>query len=235
MPGSHGRPANRKPKGKAVNQKDRTAPAAESPSTSPSPAATSRRPARASSADVLLRTLGRTLRRLYGWLLQILLWASVTMTLVAGIFYFLPRVTVDPPAPYDPANPTPVIFTIANTNIVPLRDVAPGIGICFIRGKNSVNMISEDKNCGNGPAKSILLFEPWHLKWLDVDEKHQLPIEEALKVGPREQIEDANITIVIAYTPWRMPSFWRNTKQFRFVTKKLSDGRIYWTPVPINR
>jgi len=46
---------------------------------------------------------------------------------------------------------------------------------------------------------------------------------------------DFTRTIAVVYTPWRMPWFWRPMKEFRFITKKLSDGKIYWVPTPLNR
>lgn len=93
---------------------------------------------------------------------------------------------------------------------------------------------TEKPDC-NGAAKSKLILESWQVKWLDIDEKYQIAIEDMLTSGGREQIENANITIAITYTPWRMPSIWRVTKEFRFVTKKRSDGKIYWLPIPLNR
>ena len=83
---------------------------------------------------------------------------------------------------------------------------------------------------------SKLVFGPWLVKWLDADEKYQIALEELIRIrGESRQIQSANITIGVIYTPWRMPAFWRNTKEFRFVTKKRSDGKIYWISTPLNR
>jgi hypothetical protein len=181
-----------------------------------------------------LRNFGASLHQMPGWLWRkkgdLVVWASVAMTLCAGAFYFLPRVTVDPSGPYDPANPSPITFTIANINIVPLQDVQPTIGLCYIVIRDSTG--SKPPEC-NGPSLSRLAFTPWRIKWLDVDEKYQIAIEEAIKIHDREQIEVANITIAIVYRPWYMP--FRLTKEFRFITKPRSDGKIYWIPTPLNR
>ncbi|HEY1798052.1 MAG TPA: hypothetical protein VGG57_18205 [Stellaceae bacterium] len=151
---------------------------------------------------------------------------------MAALFFFLPRVTVEPSGPYDPANPSSVTFTISNINIVPLRDVQPELGLCFIGGKGGDPPLQQ---C-NGSALSKLDFTPWKIKWLDVDEKYQIALEDMFRIGgSNRQIENADITIGITYTPWRMPAFWRNTKEFRFITKKMNDGKIYWLPTPLNR
>jgi hypothetical protein len=191
----------------------------------------------------ILRLLVASLRISLGWIWRhsqaALIWGGVLVTL-AGAFFLLPRVTIEPSGPYDPSNPTPLIFTIANTNIVPLRNVQAGIGLCYIAIKDDVTL--KGKGAGdigpdacNGPSIVKLNITAWFVKWLDVDEKFQIAIEEGIKVDARKQIDNANFTIAVVYTPWLMPSFWRNTKEFRFVTKKLSDGKIYWTPIPLNR
>ncbi len=168
--------------------------------------------------------------RLGALFIKLAVWGSVVVTIVSGFFYFLPRVTVEPSGVYDPSNPSPLTFTISNTNVVPLRDVQPALGVCFIdTDKNRTN-----QQC-NGPAGTKLAFAPWFVKWLDVDEKYQIIIEDALSLGDSTQIQNANITIAVIYTPWFMPSWWRSTREFRFITRKLSNGKIYWVPVPLNR
>lgn len=195
-------------------------------------------------AAILLHTLRVSLGWLWNKKGDILLWSSVAMTLVAGGFFFLPRVTVEPSGPYDSLNPSPITFRVSNTNIIPLKNVDFSIGICFLslrpgkgvefRGEGS-GFENKAKDC-NGPAQSKLVFAPWSIKWLDVDEKYEIALEEALKSrsDPRMQIERANMTIGITYTPWRLP-FLRSTREFRFVTTERSDGKIYWVPVPLNR
>jgi hypothetical protein len=66
----------------------------------------------------ILRTLGKILR----WFFTRLALVAVAITL-AGAFFFLPRVTVEPSGPYDPSNPSPITFTISNVNIIPLRNI----------------------------------------------------------------------------------------------------------------
>jgi hypothetical protein len=58
---------------------------------------------------------------------------GVTVILkLLGALFLLPRVTVESSGPYDPSNPTPISFTISNNNVVPLRNIQPGIGLCFL-------------------------------------------------------------------------------------------------------
>jgi hypothetical protein len=184
-------------------------------------------------AKMLGSILRKTLDKIWKWVTLVVMFAAAAL-------FFLPRVTVEPSGPFDPSHPTSLIFTIANINIIPLRNVQPSVGICFIdlgdklpklRGPEAGS--GDAPNDCNGPTRSKIAIGNWFVRWLDVDEKYEIPIESGIRTdGP---IQNANITIAVTYTPWWMPPFWRNTKEFRFVTKRLSDGKTYWTHVPLNR
>jgi hypothetical protein len=141
-------------------------------------------------------------------------------------------VSVEPPGPYDPSKPSTITFTISNINIVPLRNVQVGVGVCSTEVRR--NVFLRGPEC-NGPLGAILTPPVWKARWLDVDERWQIALEEGLQVDAVKQIENADIAVAITYTPWWMPTFWHNTKEFRFSTKKRSDGRIYWVPIPLTR
>lgn len=190
-----------------------------------------------------LAWLKRSMRRMLGW--RTFECSAVVLTLFGALF-FLPRVVVNPPDPYDPSHPTPLRFTIANTNVIPLYDVDIGIGLCYIiaehdglpikfRGAGSGDPAKEPPVECDGPATSIL--ERWRVRWLDVDERLEIPMEELLDFGKGapNQIERANITVAVKYRPWGMPWPFISERQFRFITKRLSDGRIYWMPTPLRR
>jgi hypothetical protein len=167
----------------------------------------------------------------------------LVLTVAASALFFLPRVTVEPSGPYDPLQPSPITFTITNINIVPLRNVKIGIGLCYLYPTDEPGASSmrspeagrekEPIEC-NGPTKTIPSIDAWSVKWLDTDEKWQIALEQAVSLHSPQQIEKANITIAVTYSPWLMPWPWRYTREFRFITKKLSDGKIYWIPTPLN-
>jgi hypothetical protein len=162
-------------------------------------------------------------------------WGAFAVTFSAAALFFLPRVTVESSGPYDPSNPSPITFTIANNNIVPLRNVEALIGVCSLKMPDAPHtphiILKGTGSTCNGPENALLTNPGWLVRWLDADEKWQIAIEDQILGG--KQVEEANITIAVKYTPWWMPWFWRNSKQFRFVTKKRSDGKIYWVPTPL--
>jgi hypothetical protein len=156
---------------------------------------------------------------------------SVWIGIAAGVIVFFPRILVESSGPYDASNPSPITFTISNVNIVPLREVQPMIGMCFL----AIPAEEMSKRDCNGSPRIRMVQKSWRVRWLDADEKWQIALEEAISIGhTKQQIENADITIGVEYTPWWLPEFWRDTKEFRFVTKKRSDGKIYWVPTPLN-
>jgi hypothetical protein len=231
MPKSRGGPTQRAMQPTQKSQPQKSLPTPPTPPTSPPKTL-----AAASSVYTSRSILGKIARRISSTIPPFLTWAAVVLTLASGIIVFFPRLTVDPSGPYDPLNPSPITFTIANTNIVPLRDVHLGIGVCYI-GEDDPNR-PPPPHC-NGPITISIIWHPqWFLRWLDSDEKDQIAIEDVLKRRePAKQFEDADITIIIQYTPWQFPSVWpfRRERQFRFITTRRSDGKIHWIPVPLNR
>jgi hypothetical protein len=199
------------------------------------PASQPQKPDQVSSVGTFYHNLGKIVGLTRSAIPPFLTWAATVLTIISAAFLFLPRVTVDPSAAYDPSTPSPITFTVTNTNVIPLRDVHIGIGVCYL-GPKEINPRPE--HC-NGPIVNSIFYRPqWFLHWLDVDEKSQFAIEDMLgrSSNPKEQFEDADITVVIEYTPWHLPSWlFRQTRQFRFITTPRSDGKIYWTPVPLNR
>lgn len=157
-------------------------------------------------------------------------WTSLGITFLSALF-FLPRVSVDIPPPYDPDHPTPISFTISNTNIIPLKDFQPSIGICYFKPQP---LNGTEPSC-NGPAGSKMRFIPWHADWFSPDEKYQIFLDQAIagasNVATHRTELNADITVYVEFSPWYAP--WRSSKEFRFVTKKLIDGKTYWTPIPL--
>lgn len=185
---------------------------------------------------VIYARLVAILRELLGWpprlrmFRAIVLLAAFWVSSAASVLFFFPRITVEPSASYDPSSPSAVTFTISNANIVPLRDVQVAIGIGSMA--LSPRLILKGVASEGVPATFLKPPDNWTAKWLNPDEKWQISLEDEF-VG-FQPIENADITIAVTYSPWFVP-FWRPTKQFRFIARKLSDRKIYWIPTPLYR
>jgi len=140
-----------------------------------------------------------------------------TIGLAASLVTFLPRITVEVSSGLiDPSSPSPVSFTIANTNVVPIEHVQPMLGICTLVLTQNRDF-EPDREC-EGSLLTRFVRPQWAVRRLYMDERHTITIEDMIA----SKIGYADISIVISYTPWFLP--WRREKEFRFQTRKLSDG-----------
>ncbi len=137
----------------------------------------------------------------------------------SAVVTFLPRPTVDGPSnPYEMS--LPISFVIGNANIVPLENVQPMLGLCTLVF-GSTDRPQSGRGCGSALG-SRLVRPQWLAAYIGIDDKHTITIEDMFK----GQISYADISIILEYSPWFLP--WRREKEFRFETRKLGDGKIYW-------
>ncbi|HZC57467.1 MAG TPA: hypothetical protein VE396_15715 [Xanthobacteraceae bacterium] len=75
---------------------------------------------------------------------------------------------------------------------------------------------------------------PWSNHRLAPDEKYSGSLADMNLLGLQKNgplsyiINDADITIVIKFSPWIIP--WETKSEFRFVTEKQPDGTLRWIP-----
>ncbi|WP_454813249.1 hypothetical protein [Labrys neptuniae] len=149
--------------------------------------------------------------------------------LASAVVAFLPRVTIEPGGPIDPSNPNPISFTIANTGIVPLREVQPMLGLCvLIWGEpkplpGTCNKIS-----------TFMIYTPWHSDSLAIDERYTIHLDEVIKAAGK--FGGADISIRVDFYPWLL-TFWpfRLEKEYRFQTKLEDDGKFSWMARPLDK
>ena len=86
-------------------------------------------------------------------------------------------------------------------------------------------------NCGNGHLASRFVVKSWHADYLGIDEP--MTIRFADVFGKSRIITRADITVAVRFRP----QFWplHTEKEFRFVTRKDSDGVNRWTSAPLWR
>jgi hypothetical protein len=77
------------------------------------------------------------------------------------------------------------------------------------------------------PIKTWLKPTPWRVNTLEPDGRYTIALEDLFKAAP---LVFADISIAIEYRPVLLP--WRHKIEFRFVTRKLSDGKLYWFARP---
>jgi hypothetical protein len=159
-------------------------------------------------------------------LLNIIL--AVATIFGAGIaaLVLLPRVVVDSSVPVDPSNPLSSSFTIINTGYIPLRDINISIGI----GQIVTEPAQIDPNFIPS-FKSRLIRPEWMHHRLYMDDRFTITIGDIFSLGPSIRLSGADIAIVVSYNPWFIPI--KKEKILRYVTKKQTDGRLYWYSRPL--
>jgi hypothetical protein len=177
----------------------------------------------------LLAKISGVVRYMWAWILGL----SALVSLAAAAVFFLPRVTVDASGPFEASPRPPITFTIANTNVVPLENIKPLLGLCAM----SLNFGMKDDNptppfnkC-NGESKGYLSPTNWHYSRLAMDEKITASWDDAVHNQTPGDVDYADVIITVSYQPWFLPL--TRYKTFRFVTHELGDGKIYWLARPL--
>jgi hypothetical protein len=158
----------------------------------------------------------------------LLAWLLGVATILGGIAVVLPRPAVIQSDPVDSSNPFSASFTITNSNIVPLRNVTAFLAIGEITFENGpVPTITGDEDFGSE------LFRPeWKNHSLDMDERFTITPADIFKCCDSNKVSSADIAISVMYQPWFLP--WKREKKFRFVTKKQTNGLLYWYAAPLH-
>jgi hypothetical protein len=150
----------------------------------------------------------------------------------ASAMAFLPRITVTPSDPPVPQNPFTASFTIANSGLIPLRDVV------LTYFPFEVEMTPALFNESKRPPIDLkeiqgFTFPQWAHHNLPIDERFTITAEHI--IGPaNSQVEvgGADVVIVTHYQPWFVP--WRRERQFRFVTHRQPNGGFTWYSFPMD-
>jgi hypothetical protein len=154
----------------------------------------------------------------------------------AAVVTFLPRMTVDASGPFEASQKPPVSFTIANTNVIPLLDITPKLGLCAVSISRGMPDAPKQPppnlpKC-NEKSTGLLWASEWHHDRLGMDERFTATWDDAFHNEIEGSVIDyADIIITINYRPWILP--WYSQKTFRFVTRKLGDNKLYWFARPL--
>lgn len=152
---------------------------------------------------------------------------SVVLGILAGAFFFLPRVSVDPGEPIDPQNPLgTATFVVSNTGIIPLENVGASFALCLLEtipnGPRIAGPNYQDCNRHNVGGE---IADAWRNHRLDIDGKWTFSLRDILPEW-RLRVETLDAGIIISYTPKYFGIPW--SKEFRFRAKRTPDGQLRW-------
>lgn len=138
---------------------------------------------------------------------------------------YYPRVFVDPAAPLDPSNPAFTPFVVHNQGYLAVHDVQFSCSIKYIKFPGGTLAIAqkEYENKFSDPKQIASVIAAGE-KYTEL-----LPLT-GMK---NNQIENADIAIVVSYKPIKLLPWCRKTLH-RFVSTQGKDGQWHWLPQPIN-
>ena len=166
-------------------------------------------------------------------------WKWILTVFVGILALFLtiyPRVTVVDGAPINTDNALTSQFFVTNNSILPLHNLAVGIGLCRIivsmANGGTVNIAAENKEdaCRTYDRVS-LTAAAWRRKRFRVDERFAVSPADMLPGVDRDRVFYADIGIQVSYRWWFIP--WRFSRIFRFQTRIGPDDKPHWYPVPL--
>jgi hypothetical protein len=158
------------------------------------------------------------------------IWSAILATCtLLGVAVLWPRVTVEPmQVEIDPLNPSPISFKISNTGFISLRNIQPFVGICdVVFGKPA----PFGEKC-NGPLEQYAEMKKWRANILARDETTEIRIDDLIREPPGG-LGGIDISVGIEFNPWIVPYRWR--VEYRFQTRLENDGKLSWTPRPLNQ
>jgi hypothetical protein len=170
----------------------------------------------------------------YSTLRTIIVWFLGIMTAIGGaaaVVTFLPRVSIEPPGPFEPTRPLTAPFHISNNNFVPLDNGEVAIWICNVFVQPPQPRIHK---CEFDPAAKMSSFwvrmARWKFARISMDDKFDAPLGDVFNIQPPTEIFGIDIIMTVAYHPWILP--WTRTFMLRFYTRQQSDGQLYWLAIP---
>jgi hypothetical protein len=185
-----------------------------------------------------LRFLGKMLGTIFLYSRTLI----VVVSIIAGAFFFYPRLLVDSEQYGGSGNPFSVSFVIRN-GFVPLESVNVGIGICWIHAELNIGTYDSHgmiNDCGDKPHATLFTPKEWKGHRLESDGIYTINLIDgfneyfySLMPSLIEYFKSADISIVISFQPWIVPI--RMTKEYRFTAAPDSKGKVIWSHQTIDR
>jgi hypothetical protein len=152
---------------------------------------------------------------------------ALVLGLPGTIEFYVPKVIVMQSDPVDASNAFSAAFTITNIGGLPLQDVTVG----FVLGELMIGRLYPKANTPPDFASAIVP-SGWSEHTLSPNERYSITPADLWSLAPGSNVEYADIAFVVFYHSWFDPRV--HKALFRFQTKRQSNGRIYWYPVPIS-
>jgi hypothetical protein len=151
--------------------------------------------------------------------------AGAILALGLSIMHYWPEISIEPSAAAEASNPFSGYYKITNEQAYPLTNVGVEVSLrCWKMGLGSDT--SPLKSCLPSMHTSKTL---WKGHTLEPREPYEITPGDLMFVTPGALLY-AQIDLFVSYYPWILPI--PMTKELRFQSRRLSDGRFEWLHVP---
>ena len=153
--------------------------------------------------------------------------ATVSVAIVgtaAAILAFVPRVTVAPVAQTIEEGDDGLHFRISNQTYIPLYNVRIVFGLCEVRTDGI-----EDHGTCSGSLQSRLVPAKWQTKELYIDDTKTVYLGDLFENA--SSLTTADFSIHVEGDPAGL-SIFRIDREFKFLLRRLRDGKRHWEQRP---
>ena len=156
---------------------------------------------------------------------------SVPATMFSIFSYLHPNVSVSPLIALNPARPLSMQFLITNNGYLEMHNIKYACGIEKIKGRVTFGSYGGPPGINESSPKFVA--PEYELeKSLSHNQSDTMSIDFNL-FKMAEPIEMADIGIFVSFRLGFLP--YRRELVYHFVTQKLSDGKLFWFPKPIDK
>jgi hypothetical protein len=165
------------------------------------------------------------------------IWSAIlAFCTLLGVVVLWPRVNVDVEKEPDFSSAIPNSITVLNTGSVTLRSAAVSFGLC--RAVSDSGAMFAGRNpptkCNGGALDgSVSHVSAWEGHTLVVDEKWTVTGSRGFMGFGSEKLRDGDVDYIVSFWAWPLP-FFRHTVEFRFATRRQSNGSLIWVPFPVD-
>jgi hypothetical protein len=150
------------------------------------------------------------------------------LTLCSATLVFLPRLTLSPSSTTIEDGSDATMFHLTNSGQVPIRNIQIDLGICEIAG---AAVPPESHEPCKGPLPGGLRSNHWMTSWMWPDEVETFSLEDLIRNF--SEISYSDISMIVTFKPAGF-SLFQQKKEFKFLMRKLSDGKRHWIPRPVD-
>ena len=154
------------------------------------------------------------------------------LSLISGISWFIPKITVSPANSLDNSNPFLTPFTISNDGYLSIYDVQ---FMCAVKEIKGINMKTKIPLVISGAENfKSKMHSKFHVAEVIAPNEKYTQVMPLPNFFLHYQIKHADIAILVSFRPIKWFPL-KKEKNYRFITAQNINGHLQWYPQPIKK